>query len=557
MACGIEYGKLKSDLVAGATTALVSVPKLMGYAIMAGVSPIYGLYTAVVPTIVASLTTGSCLLTVAATNALAVTTYSTLKNIPHENVIPSLFVLTLLVGLFQLAFGLLRLGSLCRFASHEVLTGFITGAAVMIVLGQFHYFAGFSSTAGGGEWGRLVDSLLHVNQWNPHTVTIGVFTILAILLLQKTRVKGMAFILALALAAALPYLFGWNVKLVRDVSLIPNLLPAPSIPHLHLAGGLVIPALALAILGLVEGVGIIQGLREPDGRRPSIDRDFLGQGLANIAGSFFQCMVSGGSITATMVNAASGARSRFANLFNGMIVALIVVLLANKAELIPMAAMAGLLMVIGARLVKFSELIRIWKASGVGRGALVVTFVSTQAMPLEYGVYAGVLYSALIYVYLTSKSARVVRITPTADGRYATEPAPAALPGNEVTILVFDGALHYASIYTLQQNLPAPQGARNAAVILGLRTSDQHQISTALIDMLEAYSEALRKVSGRFFLVGISQKIFDQLHLAGAIDAIGPENVFCATPVLGEALETARKAALDWLRSVEEQERKS
>lgn len=544
---GIDRRTLTADVIAGTTTALVSLPKVMGYALIAGVNPVYGLYTAIVATMVGALTTGSSYLTVAATNAVSVTVFSALKVVPPADAVAALFVLTLLVGLFQLTFGLMKLGSLSRFISQEVLVGFVTGAALLIILGQLKNLTGYQSSNSGSEMRQALDLLLHLRQVHVHTLVVGVATLALIMALQQTRWKNTALIASLALISALTMWTGWDIKLVRDVGRIPNSLPMPIIPDIRLAPGLIVPALAIAVLGLVESVGITQNTPEPDGAFSDLNEDFKGQGMANIVGSFFRCMPSSGSLTATAVNLSAGAQTRLSNLCEGVVTGSIVVLLAGYVELIPMPAMAGLLIFIGIHLIKVKEIAKIWKTSPIGRGAMAVTFISTQALPLEYSIYVGVVGSALLYMYFSSLSIRVVELVRTPEGHYATQPAPATIPGGLTTVLAIDGSLHYASAYTLEQHLPCTTTSGLAAVVLVLRLHEQCQLDTTLVHMLERYAKRLTKAGGRLFLSGISEDFRERLSSTEAIDIIGRENIHCATPVLGEALEHAVKAAEDWL----------
>ncbi|NMA10527.1 MAG: SulP family inorganic anion transporter, partial [Methanomicrobiales archaeon] len=222
---------LPADLMAGLTTALVGIPQAMGFAIVAGIHPIYGLYTAAFSTAIAALLTGSSYLKVMLSNILAISIYPVLVPVPEAEIPATLFVLTLLVGIFQLALGLIRAGSLTRFISNAVLTGFITGGGLLIILGQLGNFTGYEP----GRYEILllaaVDVLRHAGDLNPEALAIGLLTIGLILLFRKIpHIRTAALLLPIIITTLLVRITDLNITLVGDLSAIPAGLPAPAIP---------------------------------------------------------------------------------------------------------------------------------------------------------------------------------------------------------------------------------------------------------------------------------------------------------------------------------------
>ena len=212
----LKRENLGADLVAGLTTALVGLPQGMGYAIIAGINPIYGLYTAIFATIIGAFTTGSRFMNVAFSSALAVAVFSALEPVPEEDVLPSLFVLTLLVGIFQLTFGLLKLARLTRWISHPVITGFIAGLALLIILGQLGDLTGYYSDASNKIW-QAWDLLFHLGQVHPATLAIGVTSILVVIVFRKTRLNRISLILGLIIPTIFIALVDWeNVMLIGE-----------------------------------------------------------------------------------------------------------------------------------------------------------------------------------------------------------------------------------------------------------------------------------------------------------------------------------------------------
>ena len=534
---------LPADLTAGATTALVGIPQAMGFALVAGINPIYGLYTAAFATAIGALLTGSSYLKVMLSNVLAVSLYSVLAPVPEADVPATLFVLTLLVGLFQLGFGLVRAGSLTRFISNAVLTGFVTGAALLIVLGQLGNLTGYELERDAIQILAVLDLFLHAGEIQVQPLAVGLLTIaLALAFRRAPHLTSAALLLPIIVATLLVRAAGLEVALVGDISAIPAGLPLPVVPELALAPGLLVPALALAIIGLVMAVGITEKTPEPDGTIADVNRDFAGQGATNILASFLQCAPASGSLSATALNVSAGAKTRAANLFSGLLVGAVIIFAGPLAELIPLPALAGILILIGVELMnRPGEIVCIWKYSRPGRWGMVATFISTQVLPLQYSIYVGVLLSLAIYLVTSTREASVVRLVPVEGGMFREEPAPGRLPGGRLTVLSISGSVYFATLRAIERSLPSPEGADGAVVILALR--GRVEAGTGLFRLLERYARRLFAHNGRLILAEVDPRLLAGLDETGATAAVGPGNIFVATPVIGESLREAIREA--------------
>jgi SulP family sulfate permease len=222
-------------LVAGLSNALVYIPQGIAYALVAGVNPVFGLYTGIIAPVVGALTAGSSFLVIIATNELAIPTGAILSQITDGDKVTLLCTLTLLVGLFQLGLGLLKLGRLTRFISESVMTGFITGVAVLLILGQLFNLTGYRSGVSGNILVKTWYWVTHLGQTDPATVAVGLLTIIAILLFQRTRMKPMAFILSVILASiAAALLKSPSIALLGSMAEISGVFPAPILPDINL-----------------------------------------------------------------------------------------------------------------------------------------------------------------------------------------------------------------------------------------------------------------------------------------------------------------------------------
>lgn len=541
---------LLPDILAGATGAVAGAPQAMGFAIIAGVSPIYGLYTAVVATIVGALTTSSTFMTVAPTNALALVVGSVLVNYTGEAQIERLFTLTLLVGLFQLAFGVLRLGRMTRFVSNAVMTGFITGAGTQIILGQLRHLTGYEGTVTGTNLVKFWDWLTHLNHSHVQTTIIGVSAVIIIATLHHTRFKSMATLIAILVTTIFVIGAGWqDVALVRDTGAIPSSLPGLVVPNLDHVPELFFSALALAVLASVQGAALSQNVTESDGTIADPTRDMIGQGLASIASGFFQGMPSGGSLSRTAVNVSAGARTRLANIFAGVLVGAILLALGPMIEQITLAALAGHLVVAAVSLIKLDNLQMVWRVNWTGRLSMVITFLATLFLPLEYSIYLGIGLSLILYVYTSASNIRVVRLVPDGGGHFREAPVPDSLPETEPVILSIAGNLYFAAVQRLEEMLPAPNGSQNAIVILRLR--DNQYLGSTGIKFLERYAHQLEVGGGMLLLAGIGSRVQDELTRTGALGRLGSEHVFFANDVLLSATAAALAHADAWLAEKE------
>ena len=247
---------------------------------------------------------------------------------------------------------------------------------------------------------------------------------------------------------------------MRDIAEVPRALPSLVLPDPALIFPLIVPAIAVGIIGLVQGAGVSQTFPNPDGKFSDVSRDFFGQGAANLAAGFFGGIPAGGSSSGTALMVSAGARSRWANIFGGIAVALVVLLFANLVELVAMPALAGLVIVAGVQMVNVNAIQTVWQTNTVSRTVMLVTFGSTLVMPLQYAVFLGVAISILIFVLQQSNTLRVVEWEVQDIGWPVEKPAPKALKSNQVTILFIYGNLFYAAADTFEASLPAVEDAQ-------------------------------------------------------------------------------------------------
>jgi SulP family sulfate permease len=400
---------------------------------------------------------------------------------------------------------------------------------------------------GANRIARTWNLLQNLDQVHLPTWLVGILTIILILTLEKTSLKALGMVVAMIVASlVVPLLGAEQVELVRDVAAIPSSLPRPLLPPLSVFPGLIIPALALTFVGLMQGAGITQSVPEPDGRYPDASGDFIGQGVANMVSGLFQGTAVGGSLSATALVISAGARSRFANISAGVVMALAIVLFGRFVGAIAMPVLAGLLIVVGFRTLKPKQISMVWKTGLVQQAVMALTFLAALFVPLQYAVLLGVALAVLLYVFQQSNK-MTVKAWQIGPGQYPVESGPpTAVPSRQVTILMPYGSLFYAAAPVFNQQLPEViETTRHAVVVLVLR--GQTEVGSTFLKVLTQYANQLHQQQSKLALAGVEPYVLTQMERTGILRTIGRENVFPASEGVGTALLQAVEAAETWI----------
>jgi SulP family sulfate permease len=324
---------LRKDVVAGLVLGVESVPDGLAAGLLAGVSPLSGLYAYLFGTVGGSLLTSSSFMAVQATGAMSIIVADVPAVHSANDPAKALFTLSILTGVVMLAAGFLRLGSVLRFVSNAVMVGFISAVGVNIILGQLANLTGYKAE-GANRVIRALNTLIHPGELHLQSLVVGLVTIVLILLLERTRLGPLGLVVAVIATSAGVAVLQWDsVATVSDLGAIPRSLPLAVAPGFRLMPSLLIPALSLAFVGLVQGAGISASFPNPDGRYPDASRDFIGQGAANVIAGVFRGMPVGGSMSASSLNKAAGARSRMALVIASGVMAVVVLAFAGLVGL--------------------------------------------------------------------------------------------------------------------------------------------------------------------------------------------------------------------------------
>jgi SulP family sulfate permease len=544
---------IAADLRAGTVLGLESVPDGLANGLLAGVNPLLALHGYLVGTVVGAVTTSTVLMSVQATGAMAVI----ISDVPQTQTgdaraQDALAVLALLTGAGMLALGLARLGSLVRFVPSSVLVGFVNAVAINIMLSQVDEITGYSSEASNRVL-KALDTLVHPGQIQWASVLVAVLTIGLIVLLERTRLGALGMVVAIALASALPVVLDalgstvLAVPVLADLVTVPRGLPDLDVPSLALVPAMIVPAFSLVFVGLVQGAAIGGTMPNPDGSAGDPSGDFRGQGVANLATSVLQGMPVAGSMSATNLVRAAGARTATANLFAGVVMGATMLLFADVVGYVAMPALGGLLVLIGWRSLKIDQLVLTWRTGPVPATTMAITFVLTLIIPLQYAVLVGVGLAVLLHVARQSNRVVVKHWVFDDDHGFPTEvDPPGELPAARVVVLATYGSLFFASAPAFEAQLPRPAGGGIHGVVV-LRLRAKEELGSTVITVLSRYAGQLATCESRLMLCGVTPGVRRQLDDTGLTALLGDDAVFPAHARVGLSVREAVAHAEQWI----------
>jgi SulP family sulfate permease len=515
----VTTNPFRADLLAGATVALVAVPQCIAYAVMAGLPPAYGLATAIVPAVVAAVAGGSPFVITGPTNTTSLLILGVVVPFAGAGgLAPEAFhwvaTLTLLCGVlrFVVAFG----GGvvLIRFIPESVLTGFMVGAGVLIGLMQVDEALGLPPVRAGdaaSELQGLMTLLAGGSSPSPLAIAVAAASTAAVALAQRRSPQIPAALAVILGSASLAWGLGLDaasgLPLVGDRTQVPSGWPAVAMPLLDTAvlAPLLVPAAAIVLLGTLE---LMVTLRA-ENPRADVHQEIVAQGLANIAGAFSSAFPASASLTRSVLLRMGQPRSRAAAVMAATLVVPVLLFGAGIIRHIPQAALAGILFVIAAAMVRRPTLGRLWRASAVSRLLFGVTLVCTLVLPVTWAVLAGVALGLIIHLARTSVP-RVRPLTFHDDRLVPVEPGQHP----SVVVLEISGAVHYAAIDPLLEDVERHLPSAARLVILDL--SHAHELRFTGLRALEWWAADLERRGIRLRLAGVTPDVREMLEGAGS-----------------------------------------
>ncbi len=389
-------------MLAGLTGAIVVLPQGVAFATLAGMPPAYGLYSAMVPCVIAALFGSSRVMVTGPANAISLTVLAVMAPLAKPEsarYIELAITLTFMVGIWKIIASLAHAGKLIDKVSHTVIVGFTTGAAVLIVNSQIRNFFGIDITRGADVIHTLWSLAQHLRDVNVAAVLVGLITLLSALIWRPLNRFVPAMLVAIVVGGAVATFTRWVDPSItfNTVGALPSALPPISMPEFALDTWkiLFIPSIAMTLLSLAEAVSIAQGLARRRSEKFDSNQEFLGQGLANIFGSFFSGYLASGSFNRSGVNMAAGAVTPFSAICASVFLVVALVFVAPLAQYLPLAALAAILFLVAWNLIDRRE-IRYLLSDKFERITLLATFTATLTLRLDWAILFGVAVSLVV-----------------------------------------------------------------------------------------------------------------------------------------------------------------
>jgi len=526
---------LRIDFVAGVTGAVVVLPQGVAFAVIAGMPPEYGLYAAMVPAVIAALFGSSWHLVSGPTTAASIVLFSTLSALAEPGsamYVKMALTLTFMVGLIELFMGFAKLGALVNFISHSVVIGFTAGAAILIAGSQLKNFFGLDIPRGLHVHEILIQIFQRFSDINVSITAVALLTMFSGIVVKKFWPKMPYMIVAMLVgsvsASIINAIFGAGSTHISMVGALPSSLPPLSSPSFDLQHikDLAPAALAVTLFALTEAVSIARSLAVRSGQHLNGNQEFVGQGLSNVIGSFFSAYVATGSFNRSGVNYEAGARTPLAAMFAGILLLMIVPFIAGLAVYLPYAAMAGILMLVAWGLIDFHHIGKILKASRNESAVLIITFVSTLLLELEFAILLGVMSSLVVYLFKTSRPNIYSRVPDPNDAKrkFTTSNELSECP--QLKILRIDGSIFFGAVSYIADLLTRYSNKRPEQKHIVIVGKGMNFVDVAGSEYLVQLSEQKRAEGGGLYLIDVKEGVIGPLKKGGYLDEIGAENVF-------------------------------
>jgi len=402
----------KDDLIAGITGTIIVIPQAVAFAMIAGLPPVYGFYTAMITPIIAALFGSSYHLISGPTTAISIVVFATISKFVDptndiESYIGLTLVLTFMAGVIQLAMGLAKMGKLVNFVSHSVIIGFTAGAGILIGFKQLKHVFGLEVPQGSSFYGIIKYIISNISETNWYVFTVAIGTMI-IAIIIKEFIKPLSryyMLIAMILGSVLAILLGGETNGVETVGKIPSNLPPFRVPEINLENvrNLSSGAMTLALLGLIEAVAIARSISLASHQRIDANQEFKGQGLSNIIASFFSSYMGSGSFTRSGVNYQAGAKTPMSAIFAAIFLMIVLLLFSSYASYLPKAAMGGIILLVGYNLIDFHHIKQVVKSSGREIIVLGITLFGTLFFELETALFSGIALSLFFYLEKTAK----------------------------------------------------------------------------------------------------------------------------------------------------------
>ena len=543
---------IKADFFAGLTGAIIVLPQSVAFATIAGMPPEYGLYTAMVVPIIAALFGSSFHLVSGPTTAISIVVFAAVSKYAEpgtQEFVSLALTLTFLAGVYQLVFGLAKFGLLINFVSHNVVIGFTAGAALLIASSQIPYIVGIDIARGEDFIHTWFDIYWGVGEFNIYLLIGGLGTLMSAILVKILRPKYPNLLIGMLVGGVLAFYLSGLTDTIKTVGAMPAYFPPLSTPDFSLNSlkELAPEAFAIALLGLIEASSIGRSIATKSNQRIDANQEFVGQGASNIVGSFLSSYASSGSFTRSGVNFEAGARTPLSAILAALFLMVIVLLVAPLIAYLPLAAMAGIILLVAYNLVDFKNIRKTFKYSKSESVIFTATFLATLLFELEFAIYLGVLLSLMLFIAKTSTPDvhTLAFATPPGEGDRRLQSIRKAplVQCPQLKIIRIDMSIYFGSINHIQKQLSRIVDNQRIYHIL-IVASGVNFIDLAGIEALLNENKRLKAQNGSLYFVAVKSTAFEFMEKVNFVNEIGRDNFFDtkseAIKVLYERLDKSK-----------------
>ncbi|MFD1608720.1 SulP family inorganic anion transporter [Oceanobacillus luteolus] len=517
----LNYKKsdLSGDLSAGLIVAIMLIPQGMAYAMLAGLPPVIGLYASTIPLIIYALFGTSRQLAVgpvAMVSLLVLAGVSTITEPGTGEYISLVLLLMLMIGLIQFLMGILKLGFLVNFLSHAVISGFTSAAAIIIGLSQLKHLLGIKLES-DNVFLLLWESLSKISEINVIAFAIGIGSILLLIGIKKyvPRVPGPLVVVGLSIL--LVYLLQLHAFGVNIVGEVPKGLPTFSLPAFNMDSVIALMPIALTIsfIGFMESIAMAKAIASKEKYKVVPNRELVGLGLANVAGSFFSAYPVTGGFSRSAVNYQAGARTPFASIITAVLILFTLLFFTGFFYYLPNAVLAAIIMVAVYSLIDVKEAKYLFKIRSVDGWTWVITFIATLTIGIEKGILIGLAFSLLVFIGRSAyPHVAELGYLPDKNVFRNMKRFPEAKVVPEVTIFRIDASLYFANMSFLDDKLCERIAEKPQTKWIILDFSGVNSIDAVAIHSLEEIMETCSKGGIQFLFAGIKGPVKDLLKKA-------------------------------------------
>ncbi len=526
---------LSTDILAGLTVGVMVIPQGMAYGMLAGLPPLYGLYATLIPMVVYAVLGTSRQLVVGPTAMVCLLIASGLSGLAATGTpeyIGWVLLLSLLVGCFQFAFGVFRLGFFVNFLSHPVLSGFLSAAAIVIICSQLKNLTGaiYQDTS-HNVIGQLYEFLQHVSTVDMPTLGLGLGGVFLILFLKWLKKSFPGPLLLLIVSILLLFLYHSSFPSIAIVGVVPSGFPSFQLPDLQIASiQKILPTIfTISLIGILESIAIaklVQNKHKDYELLPN--QELRAIGMANIVGSFFQAFPAAGSVSRTAVNDEFGAKSGIASLVAAVVVGLTLLFFTPLFYYLPKTILAAIIIVAVLRLIDLKEAKFLWRSDRRDFGMLLVTFLATLFIGIEEGILLGIFISLLMVLYKTTRPhITFLGRIPDTEHYKNIENAKELIKRKDVLIIRPDAPLYYANIEHFKGQLQNAMSKQQAHLRLFILNTDCiTELDSSASHYLRELFAQCRKEEISVYLTGVSEEVYAQLKKAEVLPLLGGNFIF-------------------------------